>query len=102
MTYQNAINDVLRVLANKLNPEVNKIRLVRELLMGNNPDLEGMIGEPRGSILSGLHDILAEFTQAYDKAHNKIERMELNTKTEGQKLLEKNKRKLIKLKADAK
>jgi hypothetical protein len=88
MTYKDAILDVCTVFENELKPHINKIRLIRELLMDSTADFEGMVGEPEGSIMAGLHDILSEITRAYDKSYAQIEKMEMNTKTERQKRLE--------------
>ncbi len=100
MTYQDAILDVGDVFENELHPPINKLRLVRELLMDNRSDFEGMIGEPEGSIMAGLHDILAETTSAYDKAYAQIEKMRSNTKTERQKRLEEIEREMAALKQE--
>jgi hypothetical protein len=61
-------SDSVAQLVEGLAPEMNKLRLLRELLMGCKvEDLIALTGEHEGCIGDGFSTILHEVTSAYDR-----------------------------------
>ena len=61
-------SDLVVKVEDLLAPEMNKLRLLRELLMGCKvEDLVALTGEHEGCIGDGFSTILHEVTSAYDR-----------------------------------
>ena len=61
-------SDLVVKVEDLLAPEMNKLRLLRELLMGCKvEDLVALTGEHKGCIGDGFSTILHEVTSAYDR-----------------------------------
>ncbi len=67
--------DVLNLLGEKLRPEINKLRFIRELCIGTSFEIQDEAGDPDGSVMSGLNHIICDVITAYQESYNEIEAM---------------------------
>jgi len=68
--------DVKNLLEEKLLPEINKLRLLRELTIdARNIELQDETSDPDGSVISGLYHIICGVITAYQETYNEIEAM---------------------------
>jgi hypothetical protein len=83
MTKLNAI-DVMDVFENKLHPQINKLRFLRELALDSGAEFGGFYEEPEYSVCNGLYEILLGVTKTktYDAGWAEIQQMFESAKKE--------------------
>ncbi|HYA01601.1 MAG TPA: hypothetical protein VEI04_00625 [Syntrophobacteria bacterium] len=68
MKQAEAYNEALTILGNDRRHEVDKLRLLAAVAMGNT-ELDGLMPlAPKGAVSKGLRGLLEDVTKAYDRA----------------------------------
>lgn len=89
-TERSGIATALNILYDELRPQINKLRLLRELFLDKEvSELAALDGEEETCIGDGLCYLLSDVIKAYDKVYDQIDKAHQQTRAgaEGRAIL---------------